>query len=96
MQDECEKTIRKYGVGACGPRGFYGTIDGEEPRLSLLTSQSAFFPLQRSSEFQNALIATHPRRRCASVHLELEKDLAAFMGTEAGIIYSYDIATASR
>ena len=35
-------------------------------------------------------------RPAAAVHLELEKDLAAFMGTEAGIIYSYDIATASR
>ena len=30
------------------------------------------------------------------MHLDLEKDLAAFMGTEASIIYSYDIATASR
>lgn len=26
-QAACEKTIRKYGIGACGPRGFYGTID---------------------------------------------------------------------
>lgn len=25
--DECAKTIKKYGVGSCGPRGFYGTID---------------------------------------------------------------------
>lgn len=23
----CEATIRKYGVGTCGPRGFYGTVD---------------------------------------------------------------------
>ncbi|GAM22010.1 hypothetical protein SAMD00019534_051850 [Acytostelium subglobosum LB1] len=27
IQADAEKTIRKYGVGACGPRGFYGTID---------------------------------------------------------------------
>jgi hypothetical protein len=27
IKDDCEKTIRKYGVGSCGPRGFYGTID---------------------------------------------------------------------
>lgn len=26
-QTACERTINKYGVGACGPRGFYGTID---------------------------------------------------------------------
>ena len=36
-------TIMKYGVGSCGPRGFYGTID---------------------------------------VHLQLEDELAQFMGTE--------------
>ena len=22
-----KKTIFKYGVGSCGPRGFYGTVD---------------------------------------------------------------------
>ena len=27
MQEMCRKTIEKYGVGSCGPRGFYGTID---------------------------------------------------------------------
>jgi len=25
--ESCKKTILKYGVGSCGPRGFYGTID---------------------------------------------------------------------
>lgn len=50
----CEGAIQKYGVGSCGPRGFYGTMD---------------------------------------VHLELERELAEFMGTEASIVYSYDVAT---
>ena len=27
MQEACVATINKYGVGSCGPRGFYGTID---------------------------------------------------------------------
>lgn len=27
IQDACAATINKYGVGSCGPRGFYGTID---------------------------------------------------------------------
>ena len=27
MQEICHNTIKKYGLGACGPRGFYGTID---------------------------------------------------------------------
>ncbi|KAK4476913.1 hypothetical protein RD792_016079 [Penstemon davidsonii] len=26
-QDSCTKALEKYGVGSCGPRGFYGTID---------------------------------------------------------------------
>ena len=26
-QEDCKATVAKYGVGACGPRGFYGTID---------------------------------------------------------------------
>lgn len=47
-------TIDRYGVGSCGPRGFYGTID---------------------------------------VHLELEARLAALMGREEAILYSYDLAT---
>lgn len=50
------EAIAKYGVGSCGPRGFYGTFD---------------------------------------VHLQLEKDLARFMGAEECIIYSYDLATIS-
>ncbi|RMZ53755.1 hypothetical protein APUTEX25_003894 [Auxenochlorella protothecoides] len=52
----CEEAIHKYGVGACGPRGFYGTMD---------------------------------------VHLELEAEIARFMGAEEAILYSYDIATIS-
>eukprot|EP00884_Botryococcus_braunii_P003700 jgi/Botrbrau1/13330/Bobra.0334s0007.1 len=27
IMDDCTATITKYGVGSCGPRGFYGTID---------------------------------------------------------------------
>jgi len=27
INDKAVKTIQKYGVGSCGPRGFYGTID---------------------------------------------------------------------
>jgi Aminotransferase class I and II len=25
--DKCKETMKKYGCGACGPRGFYGTVD---------------------------------------------------------------------
>ncbi|KAI3430742.1 hypothetical protein D9Q98_009154 [Chlorella vulgaris] len=27
VREACRATIHKYGVGSCGPRGFYGTID---------------------------------------------------------------------
>lgn len=54
VQEACRAAIEKYGVGSCGPRGFYGTID---------------------------------------VHLQLEEALAKFMGTDEGILYSYDMAT---
>lgn len=27
IQHEAIKSLRKYGVGSCGPRGFYGTVD---------------------------------------------------------------------
>jgi serine palmitoyltransferase len=26
VEDVAIKTLRKYGTGSCGPRGFYGTI----------------------------------------------------------------------
>ncbi|KAJ8637810.1 hypothetical protein MRB53_012077 [Persea americana] len=26
-QESCTTSLEKYGVGSCGPRGFYGTID---------------------------------------------------------------------
>lgn len=54
VQDVAAAALDRYGVGACGPRAFYGTID---------------------------------------VHLTLEARLAAFMGVEEAILYSYDVAT---
>ncbi|KAJ8072793.1 serine palmitoyltransferase component [Marasmius tenuissimus] len=50
------ETLRKYGVGSCGPAGFYGTVD---------------------------------------VHMDLEKDIADFLGTEASILYSQGFSTIS-
>ncbi|KAF8328495.1 serine palmitoyltransferase [Amanita rubescens] len=48
--------LRKYGLGSCGPPGFYGTLD---------------------------------------VHMELERDIADFLGTEASILYSQGFSTIS-
>ncbi|XP_033125631.1 serine palmitoyltransferase 1-like [Anneissia japonica] len=48
------RALGKYGVGSCGPRGFFGTMD---------------------------------------VHLELEKELASFLGVQAAVLYSYGFST---
>ncbi|KAG7089822.1 hypothetical protein E1B28_011470 [Marasmius oreades] len=50
------ETLRQYGVGSCGPPGFYGTVD---------------------------------------VHMDLERDIADFLGTEAAILYAQGFATIS-
>jgi serine palmitoyltransferase len=50
------ETLRNYGLGSCGPPGFYGTID---------------------------------------VHMQLEQDIASFLGTEDAIIYSQSFSTIS-
>jgi serine palmitoyltransferase len=49
-------TLKNYGVGSCGPPGFYGTID---------------------------------------VHMDLEKDISRFLGTDDAIIYAQGFSTIS-
>ncbi|VDM96955.1 unnamed protein product [Thelazia callipaeda] len=56
IEKEAKNAIAKYGVGSCGPRHFYGTVD---------------------------------------VHLELEKQLADFLGCEEAVLYSCGFATVS-
>ncbi|KAF9335172.1 serine palmitoyltransferase component [Podila minutissima] len=54
IKQKAIKTLHNYGVGSCGPPGFYGTLD---------------------------------------VHINLEKDIAKFLGTEAAIIYAQGFST---
>jgi serine palmitoyltransferase len=54
IRDKAIDTLRKYGLGSCGPPGFYGTMD---------------------------------------VHMQLERDLAEFLGTESAILYSQSFST---
>ncbi|KAL3087292.1 hypothetical protein niasHT_020555 [Heterodera trifolii] len=54
IEEVAKNAIFKYGVGSCGPRNFYGTVD---------------------------------------VHLDLERELAEFMGCEEAILYSYGFPT---
>ncbi|KAF5350560.1 hypothetical protein D9756_008578 [Leucocoprinus leucothites] len=56
IKERAVEVLRKYGLGSCGPPGFYGTLD---------------------------------------VHMELERDIADFLGTEAAILYSQGFSTIS-
>lgn len=56
VRDEALNVIKHYGVGSCGPAGFYGNQDQ---------------------------------------HVQCEKDIARFIGTEAAILYSQGFATPS-
>ncbi|KIK09534.1 hypothetical protein K443DRAFT_671435 [Laccaria amethystina LaAM-08-1] len=56
IKQKAVETLRKYGLGSCGPPGFYGTLD---------------------------------------VHMDLERDIADFLGAEAAILYSQGFSTIS-
>ncbi|BGP55668.1 hypothetical protein JCM8202_003842 [Rhodotorula sphaerocarpa] len=56
INDKAVQALRRYGVGSCGPAGFYGTFD---------------------------------------VHLELERDIAAFLNVPAAIIYAQSFSCVS-
>ncbi|PFH50829.1 hypothetical protein AMATHDRAFT_60294 [Amanita thiersii Skay4041] len=56
IKQRATEILRKYGLGSCGPPGFYGTLD---------------------------------------VHMNLESDIADFLGTEAAILYSQGFSTIS-
>ncbi|KAK2463332.1 hypothetical protein APHAL10511_004643 [Amanita phalloides] len=56
IKQRAVEVLRKYGLGSCGPPGFYGTLD---------------------------------------VHMDLEHDIADFLGTEAAILYSQGFSTIS-
>ncbi|RUO95341.1 serine palmitoyltransferase, partial [Jimgerdemannia flammicorona] len=56
IKEKAVQTLREYGVGSCGPPGFYGTID---------------------------------------VHMDLERNIAQFLGVEEAIIYAQGFSTIS-
>ncbi|KAF7722710.1 serine palmitoyltransferase component [Apophysomyces ossiformis] len=56
IRQKAINTLKNYGVGSCGPPGFYGTID---------------------------------------VHMDLERDIARFLGTDEAIIYAQGFSTIS-
>lgn len=86
LQEVGKATVEKYGVGSCGPRGFYGTID---VHLQVFTHDDCPAVPTTSS------LLTLYTNQCTLLWLQLEEQLAKFMGTDEAIIYSYDIATIS-
>ncbi len=70
IKDKAIDALKKYGVGSCGPAGFYGTV-GTFPDINPIPLLIAF----------------------ADAHLDLERDLADFLGTEAAILYSQGFST---
>lgn len=61
-QEICHKTIKKYGVGACGPRGFYGTIDVHLE----LEDRLARFMGTEARRFQNSPLIQANRCPCGA------------------------------
>lgn len=54
IKKRCEATIRKYGVGTCGPRAFYGTTD---VHLELEEHIAKFLGMQESIVYSYGFVA---------------------------------------
>ncbi len=79
LNEVAEKTMRKYGVGSCGPRGFYGTIGIDY--YSVISNTSAWFLIY-------TLIQT-------DTHIFVERRISQFVGTDDAVLYSSSFCTIS-
>lgn len=85
-------TIRKYGVGSCGPRGFYGTVDVHlelEERLANYTDTEEAVVYSYGFSTISSAIAAYCKRRDLifvdeKVNFAIQKGLDA---SKANIIY---------
>lgn len=78
IQESAISSINKYGVGSCGPRGFYGTIGATKTAIELILLNT---------------FDSFPIFKFIDVHLELEERLAKFMEMEESVLYAYGFAT---
>ncbi len=94
LKDQAVKTLREYGVGCCGPPGFYGTM-GACCRSERSIGRSVVNPFRMPMRIRCTLslntILAHP----IDVHTQLEQDLASFLGHESAIIYAQSFSTIS-
>ncbi len=58
--DACVEAIRQYGVGTCGPRGFYGTFD---IHISLEKELAAFLDMEAAIVYPAAFSAVTTTKR---------------------------------
>jgi hypothetical protein len=49
LQEAAVKSLRKYGVGSCGPRGFYGTVGKKFSSIDLMVCDNIAFRIQSST-----------------------------------------------
>ena len=83
-QESCTSALEKYGVGSCGPRGFYGTIG-----ILHLLEIKLIFLLHTFNWFIYFISFCF----ASDVHLDCEARIANFLGTPDSILYSYGLST---
>ncbi|XP_065830585.1 serine palmitoyltransferase 1-like [Oscarella lobularis] len=89
IEDAATKSVRKYGVGSCGPRGFYGTFDVHldlESKLAEFTgTQEAILYAYAFSAIASAIPAYSKRDDIIfadeGVHFAIQKGLQASRST---------------
>lgn len=89
IEDDSIKSLRKYGVGSCGPRGFYGTVDVhlelEERLAEYMTTEDAVVYSYGFSTIASAIAAYSKRKDICfvdeEVNFSIQKGLDASRST---------------
>ncbi|KAJ8894923.1 hypothetical protein PR048_000230 [Dryococelus australis] len=103
LEQRAVSAVKHYGVGSCGPRGFYGTVG--EPTLPpvhvcvLLDLQLEHSVQGRADKQGGGYGDCRSTTRhsylliLVDIHLDLEEKLAKFMNMEEAVVYSYGFST---
>ena len=95
MKETALETLKVYGVGTCGPPGFYGTIGELQPSLPSFLPTPSSSSLDASSKTPSSLPSFTPSLIQTDVHRALEANISAFLQTPSTIIYAQDFSTIS-
>lgn len=98
MKESALGALRKYGVGSCGPPGFYGTFgafccSSRRGRLLAPARHAGTRGRQISARvyFADSPLIDMP----TDVHQQLERNLASFLGQPSAIIYAQSFSCIS-